>query len=319
VRIGVLGGVPPALGGGGLEIQIERTSAALAARGHEIVRVESAGTDAEWDVLHAFGAEGGVQFALEHWTRRRTPLVISPVLVVSPGRDELLLRAASRVAVPATHAALRVRALRQADVLVAITAYEAKVLRALTGPRAAVEIVPNGVDPVAPGAPEGEGAALLLGAVSSRKRQAEVVGALSGSGPIVVAGPFAGAPAERAAFEAAVTRAGATWLGEVRDPRRVAALQASAAALVHFSRAEVQSLAVLETLRHGTPVVLSDIPSHQELASAYPQHARIARSAEELPRLVAELRAHPPAGPAPSILTWDDVAARLETLYARLA
>ena len=83
MRIGILGGVPPALGGGGLEVQLARTAAALAVRGHEIVRVECAPADAEWDVLHAFGAEGNVQFALEHWTRARTPLVISPVIVVS--------------------------------------------------------------------------------------------------------------------------------------------------------------------------------------------------------------------------------------------
>jgi glycosyltransferase involved in cell wall biosynthesis len=321
LRIGVLGGVPPALGGGGLEVQIERTAAALAARGHTIVRVESAPAGARWDVLHAFGAEGGVQFALEHWTRGRTPLVISPVLVVSPGVTEIALRAASRLRRPATYAAQRVRTLERADALVAITGYEAGLLRDLTRGRVAVDVVPNGIDRVAPGPAEdgAVGAALLLGRVSARKRQREVLEALAHDGPVVVAGAAPGDAAERAAWEATVARTGARWLGEVRDPARVARLQADAAALVHFSSAEVQSLAVLETLAQGTPVVLSDIPSHRELAAAHPLHVRLARRAEDLAGQLAELRAHPPAGPAPAIPSWDDVAARLEAVYSRLA
>jgi glycosyltransferase involved in cell wall biosynthesis len=319
MRVALLGGLPPALGGGGLEVQMERTARALAARGHTVVRLDRDPNAAGWDVLHAFGAEGNVQFFLEHWTRNRSPLVISPVLVVSPGREELALKAMSRAPGPATHAGERRRALRRADVLVAITGYERDVLRAVTG-NVPVEVVPNGVDPVEPAAGDGPaGHALLLGTVSERKRQREVVAALAGAGPIVVAGGFHGSDAERAAFESAVAAAGADWLGEVRDPRRVARLQRDAAALVHFSRAEVQSLAVLETLAQGTPVVLSDIPSHRELAAEHPRHVRIAGSLEELAPAVAQLRGERPGGPPPEVPTWDDVAARLEAIYRRLS
>jgi glycosyltransferase involved in cell wall biosynthesis len=312
MRIALLGGVPPSLGGGGLEVQMQRTAAALAGRGHEVVRVEREPA-ASWDVLHAFGAEGNVQFCLEHWSRNRTPLVISPVLVVSPGRDERLLKAMSRVPAVATGAGLRRKALRRADVLVAITAYEREVLRAVAGDMA-IEVVPNGADPVEPAPADREpGYALLLGTVSERKRQREVVPALDG--PVLVAGSFQGSEAEREAFARV---AGDAWLGEVRDPARVARLQRDAAALVHVSRAEVQSLAVLETLAQGTPVVLSDIPSHRELAEAHPGWVRLVGSLEEIGPALAALRAAPPAGPAPRLPTWDDVAARLEAVYARL-
>jgi glycosyltransferase involved in cell wall biosynthesis len=194
------------------------------------------------------------------------------------------------------------------------------VLRGLTGGRVPIDIVPNGIDRVAPGPPEdgAAGAALLLGAISARKRQREVLDALAGSGPIVVAGAFAGDAAERDAWDSAVVRSGARWLGELSDPARVARLQADAAALVHFSSAEVQSLAVLETLALGTPAVLSDIPSHRELAAAHPRHVRLARSPAELAMRLAELRARPPAGPAPLIPGWDDIARRLEAVYGQV-
>jgi len=346
LRIGFLGGVPPAMGGGGLEVQMRRTATALEARGHTIVELASAPAGAAWDVAHAFGAEGDVQHVLAHWTRRRTPYVVSPVIVASPGIDEAAVVLGARVPGIATHAGMRRRALQGADALVAITAYERRVIRRLAGRGARVVVVPNGADVVAPTAaggagpvdtgtvPPPEGAApgalappagaargghvLLLGAVSARKRQREVVEALTGTGTVVVAGAFAGPAGELAEWEEAVRRGGATWLGEVSDPAAVARLQRDAVALVHLSRAEVQSLAVIETLAHGTPVVLSDIPSHRELAAAYPGWVRLAAGPEEVRGLVAGLRALPPAGPPPRIPSWDDVAQQLEALYRSL-
>jgi hypothetical protein len=65
--------------------------------------------------------------------------------------------------------------------------------------------------------------------------------------------------------------------------------------------------------------VVSDIPSHRELAAAHPEWVRVARRAEALPGLVAALRARRPAGPPPRPPGWAEVAARLEALYGRLA
>lgn len=321
LRIGFLGGVPPALGGGGLEVQIERTATALSALGHEVVRAERAPRGATWDVLHAFGAEGNVQFFLEHWTRARAPLVISPVLVTSPGRSELALQAAGRWSVPATHAALRRRTLLRADLLVALTGYERRVLRRLVGRRARIEVVPNGAERVSPASPQlarGD-YALLVGAVSERKRQREAVEALAGSGPVVVVGGFAGTGAELARWEETVRRTGARWLGRVDDPAEVARLTAGAAALVHLSAAEGQSLAVLDALAHGTPVVVSDIPSHAELAESHPGWVHVVGGPEEVPAVMARLRAAPPPARRAEVPGWDDVAARLVALYGQLA
>jgi glycosyltransferase involved in cell wall biosynthesis len=321
LRVGFLGGIPPAIGGGGLEIQMERTAAALAARGHTVVRVASAQAGETWDVMHAFGAEGDVQHALDHWTRGRTPLVLSPVIVASPGLDEAAVVLGARVPGIATHAGLRRRALLRAQVLVAITEYERRVIGRLVGGSRRIEVVANGVDPVEPAPAHGDspsGHILLLGSISERKRQAEVVAALAGEPGLVIAGAYAGTPAGRPQWDAAVAQAGAQWLGEVSDPAVVARLQRDAAVLVHVSRAEVQSLAVIETLAQGTPVVLSDIPSHRELAARYPAWVRLAREIDDVLPLVRELRTRRPAGGPPQVPSWDDVAARLEGIYRSL-
>ena len=318
LRIGFLGGVPPALGGAGMEVQMERTAAALEQLGHAVVRVERAPPEAEWDVLHAFGSEGNVQYFLDHWTRTRAPLVVTPVVVTSPGRSELALQAGSRWPAPATQAALRRRALRRADALIALTGYERAVLRRLLGRRARIVVVPNGATTVAPAPADSSpsGYALLLGAVSERKRQRPVVEALRGSGPVVVAGGYAGTPGERARWEAAVAAADARWLGHVDDPARIARLLADAAALVHLSSAEGQSLAVVEALAHRTPVLVSDIPSHRELAAAHPGWVHVIRRLADLPAALERVRRSPPSGAPPRVPAWTDVAARLASVYA---
>lgn len=320
LRIGFLGGVPPAMGGGGLEIQMQRTAVALEARGHTVVPLAAAAPGDEWDVTHAFGAEGDVQHVLDHWTRQRTPLVLSPVIVASPGLDEAAVVLGSRVPGIATHAGLRRRALLRADALIAITEYERRVISRLVGGSPRIEVVANGVERLEPGAGEDEpeGHILLLGAISERKRQREVLEALAGEPGIVVAGAYAGPREGLAAWEAAVRGADARWLGEVSDQRVVARLQRGAAVLVHLARAEVQSLAVIETLAHGTPVVLSDIPSHRELASAYPAWVRLARELDDVLPRVRELRTRRPQGPPPPVPSWDDIAQRLEGLYRSL-
>lgn len=320
LRIGFLGGVPPGLGGGGLERQMRETAAALRVRGHSVEWVERAERGGRFDVLHAFGAEPNVWHALRHATVV-PPLVVSPVLVVSPGRDELLMRAMARLPL-LTAARMRREVVAGAHAVIVLTGYERRLMVRTLGvdPRR-VALIPNGSDaPALAGGPPPAGLpaepfALLLGVVSARKRQAEVVRSLAGGAPAVVAGDFAGSTAERAAWDAAVEQSGTTWLGHVADPATVAALTRAAGVLVHWSAAETQSLAVVEALSLGTPVVVSDIPSHRELAASHPEHVRVIGALDGLASAVAELLAHPPQPPEPAIPTWGNVADRLEQVY----
>jgi glycosyltransferase involved in cell wall biosynthesis len=323
LRIGFIGGIPPALGGGGLERQMRDTAAALTARGHELTWLARAERRPPLDVVHGFGAEPDLWHQLRH-AHELGPLVVSPVIVVSPGREELIMRLTARLPV-LTSARMRLQTLKRADAIVALTAYEREVIARLTGPGAQVEIVPNGsgsLDAADAAPPTGlpqEPFALLLGVVSQRKRQREIVEALAGTLPVVVAGGFSGSAAERAEWERTLAATGATWLGQLQDPAVVAALQRAAAVLVHHSAAETQSLAVVEALSLGTPAVLSDIPSHRELAAAHPAHVRVVPQLDGIAAAASAFAQRPPAGPAPAIPRWDGVAQRLEALYRRVA
>lgn len=323
LRIAVLGGVPPSLGGGGLEVQIARTADALARAGNEVIRVAVEPEPRSFDILHAFGAERDVWHPLEHWRRNQAPLVVSPVVVVAPGLAERRLRLSSHLPLPAFGPRHRVEILRRADAIVALTYHERWLLGALAG-RGAVPatVIGNGVDPAPPEPADlgplelPESYVLLLGAISPRKRQAETVAALGADGiTAVVVGGVEGGAEQRAAWERVVSAHGARWLGEVGDTSVVHGLIASARALVHLSSAEGQSLAVLEALAAGTPALVSPLPSHRELADAYPGHVSLVDAPSRLPSALAALRR--PALPAP-VPSWDDVAKRLVALYRRV-
>jgi glycosyltransferase involved in cell wall biosynthesis len=316
LRIALVGGVPAPLGGGGLELQLELTRAALERRGHEVFHVAEQRMPRPFDVLHAFSAGADVHFAVvEHWRRNTgAPLVLSPVIVLAPGRATRRQQIGSRLPIPAFGPRLRVELLEKAAVSIALTQHEARLLRSFAPRAGRIEVVPNGVEPVQPGSlPAGlpDTYALLLGTVSVRKRQAATVAALEGVRAPVVVGGFDGPEHERAAFERAVAAAGGRWLGELHDHGSVRALLRGADALVHLSGAEGQSLAVLEALAEGTPVVASPLPANRELAARHPGWVRLVSDETQLQAAFAPA----PAGPRPHILTWDDVAGQLEAIY----
>ncbi len=320
LTVGVLGGIPAPLGGGGLELQLARTAAALERRGHRVVHVDRAEASEGFDVLHVFGSEPSAWHHLQHWTRNSAPLVVTPIVVVSPGASELALRLSAKVPLLMTGGRMRTQLLRRADAVVAGTEYEKRlVTRSFGADPAHTVVIGNGADRIEPGepppgTPEGD-FVLALGAITPRKRVAEVARALAGHVPLVAAGRFAGDAQDLPAWERTIADTGAVWLGEVREPEAVAALQNRALALVHLSAAEVQSLAVVETLAHGTPAILSDIPSHRELGERHPDHVRLVKGPAEVPSALASLRDAGAQDPPP-IPTWDDVAAELERVYA---
>lgn len=323
LEIRFAGGMPPALGGGGMELQMQRTAEGLERLGHSVARIEAEPAGARFDVLHAFHAEAWLTSVLPHWKHNRAPLVVSPVLTVRPGFEQLTMRVARRL--PGLHTSARQRSdvLRAADAIVALSEYERELLVSdLGAPAGRVQVIANGVTPFEqarlPALPHGvpdAPFALMLGNVSSRKRQAEVLAAAGASLPFVIAGGFEGTEGERRAWGEALERHGAVWLGEVSDQPTVRALEAAATALVLFSAAEGQSLALLECLAVGTPVVVSDIPSHHELAERFPEHVSVVGQAAEIGPRLELLRAR--SAPAPARLpTWDDVARELQDVYA---
>ncbi len=329
LRVGTIGGVPAALGGGGLERQIGSTVAALRARGLDVRELHEAPADWGFDVLHAFGHTADVGHLLHHWRRHPAHLVVSPVVVVPP-RREWRLRLATRLPIPALEPRVLRRLTRRADRLIALTRWEEGLLRRVGGPAAApVEVIGNGVDRAA--APLDRGAlerrlsvalperyAISVGAVSPRKSQARLAATLAGAVPLVVVGGWEGGGEDRRqGFARMVEATGGVWLGELREREEIDGLIAAADALVHLSGAEGQSLAVLEALALGTRCLLSDLPQQRELAARWPGLVEIVVGDAEL---LEALRHPPPPRREPAAVpSWDEVAARLEAVYAGLS
>ncbi|MBJ7457892.1 MAG: glycosyltransferase family 4 protein [Thermoleophilaceae bacterium] len=321
IRVALLGGVPRPLGGGGLERQVDLTADALRARGHQVTPVSRMNADDSFDLLHTIGNGPDVWMTLEHWRKHPSPLVVSPVVICSPGATEIKLRigASMGFVVPNVNSMTR-DVLRRADQIVALTAYERDFVRKLAGKKD-VTIIDNGVKRVDLAAQnpasDSRPYVVMLGSVSERKGQAAVLRELGSRFHFVVAGGVEGGTAAVREWEKVVASSGAEWLGEIHDPSVVARLLTDASALVLFSRAEVQSLAVLEALAYGTPVVASALPSHKELAERWPGWVIPVRGISGAGSALTRLLESPPAGPPPDVLTWDDVAAKLETVYER--
>lgn len=298
-----------------------RTARALSELGHRVSRVEAAEVTEQFDVLHAFHAEDWLMKVWPQWKRNRCAVVLSPVLTVRAGLEERSLRWRRRLPGMATHAARRAAALARADGIVALTQHERDLLvSSLGADPARVRVIGNGVDPTPDGPlrdlPDGVGEGrfvLMLGNVSARKRQAEVIAAAGDRVRFVVAGGFEGDAAEERRWQRIVDDAGAIWLGDLNDPATVRALQRAAWALVLLSAAEGQSLAVLETLAAGTPAILSDIPVHRELRDRFPSLVRLARAPRDVPSALEDLSVSPEH--AAAIPSWQDVASELVGVY----
>jgi len=247
--------------------------------------------------------------------------VLSPVIVSSPGATERLLVLGAALPGIVSTARMKRELLRRADAVVCLTDHERRLTGRLGLRDGPVTVIGNGVDvvpadelPRPPAELPGEPFALMLGGVSPRKRQREVAAALGGRTPVVIVGGWSGDRAERAAFERDVARTGGIWLGEIADPAAVQAIQRRALCQVLLSEAETQSLAVLEALAVGLPVVVSDIPSHRELHAAHPEAVHLVDTPSATADAVRRVREAPRPRPA-DVPTWDDVAAELEGVY----
>lgn len=324
-RVGFVGGLPPGLGGGGLDLRMRRTADALTREGASVRRLEES-VRADVDIVHAFGATPPIWFALQNWSHNRVPLVLSPVLVDEPRHLAMALEgAALRLRIGyRTTANMKYETVRRADLLIALTQTERGRLLSNYGVAAdQIRVVPNGTDIVEELLVAGVGPApetpylLMVGAISGRKRQADVVRALPEM-TLRVAGPFLGGDGltERSWLAALSGHPRATWLGNITDRTHLVRLHANARALILYSRAEGLSNAVLDSLALGVPVVVAETPANTELARLYPDLVVLVRDVPSLQRACQELRHRTDVRPPAAVATWPQVAQQLLHSYA---
>ena len=319
-----MGGMPPLLGGGGLELQIETTQRELVRLGHSVVRVENATADHVLDLVHAFGSEPDNWHRVRNWYRNRAPLVVTPVISISTRGERVALRAGARLPAVMSSARMRRELLDAADAIVALTDYErGLVVNEIGADASRVHVIENGVALPQPHAASeeplvgSEPFCLMVGRVSAWKRQADVLEAVAGRHRLVVAGALEDEASEPS-WRALVERTNATWLGAVA-PEILVGLYRRADALVHLSVGEVQSLAVLEALSQGAPVIASRIPAHEELLAAHGRDwMRLVEGPEHTAAAIDELRSHRPSSPPPRIRSAGEAAAELVSLYRRV-
>jgi glycosyltransferase involved in cell wall biosynthesis len=208
-----------------------------------------------------------------------------------------------------------------------------------------LEVIPNGVDAAAiraarpiPGEPP---TVLAIGRLASYKRLDVVIegferwaatGSRSTGSPSTLRDSaqlvIVGAGPEQARLEAVAARSGlgarVRLLAGLSDETLHRWLR-TASVLCSMSEHEAYGLAPAEALVADTPVVLSPIPAHRELADVAgqgavtlvePDPAALARALES--RLASRSDPRRPLGGGPlagGILGWDDVAAKLCGLY----
>lgn len=324
MSIGFLGGLPPLLGGGGVDDQMRRTKIALEGLGHQVVHVDrTMDTDYEVQVLHAFAATANVWFYLSFQTRSTMPVVLSPISLNARAWNRGLTPLLSRVRLGyrSTLNMTRELCLGAAE-LVALTEHERGQLRALGADAARISVIPNGSDADTEHGPRSRPARvdaplLMVGAIQARKRQAAVVRALPDH-DLVIAGALMCSAAEQAEWTQLLSqRPRATWVGHVSDRARLLDLYAAARAVILLSRGEGQSLAVLDALALGVPVVLSDLAGHRELAARFPSLVVIVRTVDELRSALGALPPRADQRPA-GLATWSDVGGRLAEPYRGL-
>ena len=214
---------------------------------------------------------------------------------------------------------------RQADVVIALTEWEAQLLQEIFDvPRERIRVVPNGVEPVFMQCPQRERGPWLVctATVTERKRVLELAeAAVLAETPVWVIGkPYSQENPYTRRFES-LARANPKWVryeGPIRDRARLAEIYREARGFVLLSAMESLSLSALEASAAECPLLLSDLPWARTVfgdhaiycpSGSVAQTAGVLRSFyEHAPSL-----AKPPKPP-----TWSEVAMQFKSVYEAL-
>jgi glycosyltransferase involved in cell wall biosynthesis len=326
---------PFALAHGGFQIQIEQTKAALERCGTEVEYLRWWDEKQNGDIIHYFGRPVGgyIDFA----QGKGMKVVVAELLTGLGSRSsgarfvQKSLMQFSQAALPKTFTSrLAWDAYQKADAFVALTEWEGRLMREMFGADPAkVRVIPNGVEEVFFQPPSGEGRETGAGylvctaAIHPRKRVLELAQAAArGKVPVWIIGrPYAESDPYYADFlevqkqNSDVVR----YEGAISDRAQLATIYRQARGFVLLSTMESLSLSALEAAASKCPLLLSDLPWARTVFGAEAVYADGGLPAEKLARVLRDFFETAPARKiAFTPLTWDEVAAQFQALYAGL-
>lgn len=324
--------LPFALAHGGLQIQIERTKAALEAADFEVEYLRWWDPEQRGDIIHFFGRANPSHIEFAH--AKGMKYVMSDLLTGqgSRSRAQLGIQAALekglRAAIPPTFLAnFRWDAYGKADAVVVLTSWEAEIVRMLFGTAEnRLHVVPNGVEPEffrRSDDPAVRNEELICTAtITERKRVLELVeAAVISRVPLrVIGAPYSEIDPYYLRFSRLAARHPDVirYEGPVGNRAHLARLYKSARGFVLLSTMESLSLSALEAAAAGCPLLLSDLPWARctfGTGASYCPVQSPAQMATVLRNFHASCRECPTASlPA----TWADVANQLSGIYKSL-
>jgi glycosyltransferase involved in cell wall biosynthesis len=321
---------PFLLAHGGLQIQIERTKAALERLGLEVEYLRWWDASQQGDLVHFFGRANPSHITFAHTKGIR--YVMQELLTSQGSRSvtHLHLQAAAnrilRKVLPANYRLpLRWDSYQKADAIIAITDWEAWIMRELfDAPPQRIRVVPNAVEDVffrRDSEPKG-GHLICVATITERKRVSELAqAAVIGGIPLKIVGkPYSENDPYYLRFLETVQASNGVvqYLGPIQEPEVLATHLHVARGFVLPSIMETQSLAALEAAAAGLPLLLSDLPW---------AHATFGNQATYLPLCLEKQFAghlsrffdrapnlHAPTKPP----TWRNVAETLTRIYHSL-
>ncbi len=323
--------LPFALAHGGQAIQIQRTMASLAEIGVTVEPLRWWDEHQTGDLIHYVGIMPveQIQFA-----RQKKIKVVIANLLTAQGSQTPLQRGARRVfrwgvehfAPPAMAHAFGWESYRQADALIALTAWEKHLMAYKFGASSAKTfVVPNGVEPeffAAPKTTRGEWL-VCTATITERKRVLELAeAALAAQTPVWILGKAYAENDSYAQKFFALAKANPKFIryeGGVSNRGALSKIYRAARGFVLLSSMESLSLSALEAAACECPLLLSDLPwarSSFDVGTQFcPVTDSVSATADALKKFYA---AAPSLPPPPQPATWPDVARQFQAIYEKV-
>ena len=326
---------PFLLAHGGFQIQIEQTKGALERRGVGVEYLRWWDDAQRGQIIHYFGRPGADYI---HFAQAKGMKVVAAELLTGLGSRSAKARFVQKSLMRATQAALPKSftsrlawdSYKKADAFVALTEWEASLMREMFDADAAkVHVIPNGVEEVFFLAPpdvtrDANGDRLVCTAViHPRKRVLELAqAAVHAKVPLWIIGkPYAESDAYYRTF-LDVQKANSDLIryeGGISDRARLAGIYRQARGFALLSTQESLSLSALEAAAAKCPLLLSDLPWARTVFGAAARYADGSIPPENLAPALRDFYEKAPAmKPSFVPLTWDDVAGKFQNLYASL-